>query len=510
MKLASLFKNHMIVQRNREIPVWGEGTDGEEIVVRFAGREVKTTVSNGRWEVRLSAMEAGVYEELNVTNGAQTIILTDIAVGEVWIAGGQSNMEFLYKYDAERIPDDLIVEDSLLRFYDVPKVSYEGQFEIGHYEDYGIWRTWRGGDAKWFSAVGAYFGHKLRSELKIPIGIIGCNWGGCNAITWTSPERIAEHSELKEIVKQYSEYVSTLDRLQYERATDYISSRDPKPERDFVDHALMGKSVREFRERLMAEKPEWEREYEALNMEIGPRSFRRPSGLYEYMLKKVLPVEIRGTIWYQGEEDERERAGFYDISLRAVIDTFRDRWPDMPFLAVQLPPFEGEYIYISQKYPVIRRQIEKVAETVPRTWCCCTTDCGDRNNIHPRNKRKVGLRLALLALKHIYKKEIDADSPKFLELVRGKGEITLKFAYAESGLFCPDAEIRALEVIADGCKILPDISFIRDTIVLEDEIFFAAKEIIIRYGMENYSKPNIYAHNGLPLFPFEAAAAGYI
>jgi sialate O-acetylesterase len=504
MKAAAFFTDHMIFQQNKDIVVWGEGSDGEEVTVLFNGKSAKGIVKDGEWEVRLAPVPAGTYEELVIECGSKKTVIKDIAVGEVWLASGQSNMEFLYKYDEERIPDEMIEEDDLLRFYDVPEACSVEQEKLGHFENYGFWRRWKDTDAKWFSAVGAYFGAKLRKELNVPVGIIGINWGGCNAIGWTSPERAAEHPELMEIVNEYEEFVKTLDMDEYNAANDEAAAKDPAEGQHFMDMFMMGRDMSDhFKEMFANPDPEAQKK-SMLTMAVGPKNYRRPFGLYEFMLKKVRRAEVAGALWYQGEEDEIKRSEFYDISLGAVIDTFRDNFgKDMPFLAVQLPPFEGNFFALARKYPVIREKIEKVADTVPNVWCSCSTDCGHRTNIHPRNKRPVGERLGLLALKHVYGKDIEADSPILVKSERFGGKVVLTFSHASSGLCFKGTELKAFDVFAEEYHVLPDVTVKGDQIVIEDSAIASAEEITVKYARDNYSEPNLYAGNGLPVFPFE-------
>ena len=503
MKAAAFFTDHMIFQQKKDIVVWGEGTDGEEVTVLLAGRSGKATVANGEWEVRLEPLPAGTYDELVITCGDEKVVIKDIAVGEVYIASGQSNMEFLYKYDVERIPDEMIEADNLLRFYDVPEVCYEGMEDLRSYADYGFWRTWKDTDAKWFSAVGYYFAAKLRKDLDVPVGIIGLNWGGCNAIGWTSPEQAAKYPEIMDVVREYEEFIKTIDMDAYNEANDKANSKPHSVDQAFTDKFMMGYDLSEDFKKMFANPDPEMQKNQMLVMTVGPKSYRRPFGLYETMFQKVKRAEVAGVLWYQGEEDEIKRSEFYDKSLTAVVDTFRDAFGHVPFFAVQLPPFEGNNFSLARKYPKIREMIEKVADTVPDVWCSCSTDCGHRTNIHPRNKRPVGERLALLALKHVYGKDVEADSPRLASSEREFGKVTLTFKNAESGLCVKNGELSGFDVFAEGLHVLPDIEIAGDKIIINDGAIATAKDIVVKYARDNYSRPNLYANNGLPVFPFE-------
>ncbi len=510
IRLASIFMDDIILQRNKPISVWGEGQDGTIVDVTIASGHAQCMVVNQSWSVTLPAMEACCQQQIRVsaTNPAdgtkEEIILKNVSVGEVWIAGGQSNMEFLYRYDIERIPADKVEEDAQLRFFDVPKVSYEGQLEAGHYEEYGFWRTLQGENSEWFSAVGLYFGQELRRRLGVPVGIIGCNWGGSSAAAWTSPQYLEAEPKLKKVVEEYQESLNTLDMKAYLEATDNMTTRDPREERKFMDLFMMGMKFSEIIAARGDNQSEEEKKYSMLSMQVGPRSFRRPSGLYEMMLQQILPFAVRGALWYQGEEDEISRSEFYDVSLKAVIDTFRNNRNDFPFLIVQLPPFEGNAFSLGRKYPTIRKMQQRVSDTIPNVWCACTTDVGDRNNIHPRQKRPVGERLGLLALKHVYDIELEADSPRFVD-GRKEGEtVVLNFINVADGLSSPDHKATGIELYAEGLRVYPDITVEKDRVILTDESLTSITDITVRYAMDNYFEVNLYNSAGLPVFPFEA------
>lgn len=509
IKLASVFSNNIILQRRKPIPVWGEGQDGAIIDVSLACGHAQYVVKNHCWSVTLPALEACCKQQIRViatnpTNGVkEEIIIEDVSVGEVWIAGGQSNMEFLYRYDIERIPAEKIEADEQLRFFDVPRVSYEGQLEAGHYEDYGIWRTWNSENSEWFSAVCLYFGQLLRRMLKVPVGIIGCNWGGSSAAAWTSPENMKSEPQLRKVIDDYQESLNNLDMEAYFEATDYMTAKDPGEERQFMDQFMTGRKISEILATRGNSQTEEEKQFFMLSMMVGPRSFRRPSGLYELMLKSILPYEVRGALWYQGEEDEISRSEFYDASLRGVIDTFREGKGDLPFIIVQLPPFEGNSFSLAKKYPIIRKMQQKVSETVPNLWCACTTDAGDRNNIHPRWKRPVGERMGLLALKHIYDKKLEADSPKFVEGKKEGDTVILHFKDVADGLCTPENKATGIELYAQGLRLSPDIIVGKDTVILTDESLSSITDITVKYATENYFDVNLFNSAGLPAFPFE-------
>jgi sialate O-acetylesterase len=283
-----------------------------------------------------------------------------------------------------------------------------------------------------------------------------------------------------------------------------MTAKDPSEERRFMDLFMMGKKFSEVLAARGNSQTEEEIQYSMLSMKVGPRSFRRPSGLYQMMLRTILPYEFRGVLWYQGEEDEISRSEFYDISLKGVIDTFRNHRSELPFLIVQLPPFEGNTFSLARKYATIRKLQQKVSETIPNVWCACITDAGDRNNIHPRRKSPVGERLGWLALKHTYGMDLEADSPRFVKGVKEGEAVILHFENVAEGLYAPDDKATGIELFAEGLRLSPDVIVKKDTVILTDESLISITDITVKYAVGNYFEVNLFNSAGLPVFPFEA------
>lgn len=180
LKPAILFHDHGVLQRGKRIPVWGSADPGAPVTVTVQG-QTATAVADGEgnWTAVLEPLEASLTETLTVTSADETVTFTDVAVGEVWLAGGQSNMEFHMRYDADMAEEQPGCTDGQLRFFDYPEVSYVGQIDEADYgKEYGFWRKCAPEQLERFSAVGYYFAKDLRRGLDVPVGIIGCNWGG--------------------------------------------------------------------------------------------------------------------------------------------------------------------------------------------------------------------------------------------------------------------------------------------------------------------------------------------
>ena len=217
-KPALLFQDGMVLQRGTPVPVWGLADPGAEVEVTIQGCAARTrAAADGRWQLTVGPLSVSFGEEMTLRSGGCCLRLRDVQVGEVWLAAGQSNMEFYMRYDAdvEAVRPDCA--DGALRFFDYPKVSYPGQLEQADYlARYGRWRQAAPDQLCWFSAVGYYFARELRRRYDLPVGILGCNWSGTPACAWMSEEAIrAGGGEI--YLREYREAAAALDPAEYER-----------------------------------------------------------------------------------------------------------------------------------------------------------------------------------------------------------------------------------------------------------------------------------------------------
>ena len=508
MKLipAIVFGSNMILQRNKPIAVWGKCAAGDIVKVTLGEHTVSCVSEHGKWQVTLPAMEAceSISMRIEAEKYGEFIVFENIAIGEVWLAGGQSNMEFLLKYDVNAADLISAANDPLLRFFDMPEVSFAGHYELGWFEQYGFWRSWRPEDAPWFSAVGYYFARQLREKLHVPVGILGCNYGGTVSSAWTDKETLQSNGELRPVLDMYEKSLSTLNYPEYNRALEASVLRDPSIMQAMLDRLMMGEKMQFTPPSLSdpnAPKP--------IFMFLGPQSQNAPSVLYENMLKAVMPYSIRGFIWYQGESDEDHGwTSFYDKSIKAMIECWRKGWgEELPFLQVMLAPFWGWGMARAKEYPLLRKMQLKACSDVPQTYCACIMDAGDAENIHPRRKQPAGERLALLARKYVYGDEnLDAWSPRATAAAFEGNNVVVSFSDSAGGLtaedgvktikaFIGDSEVENITAIAKG-----------DKVIVSSPDFTDSKTVLIQYAEENYCEPNLVGGTGLPAFPFTIKA----
>ncbi len=502
--LPMLFGDHMVLQRQKPIEIWGKAAPGIAVFAllyreeRVLAEGVGQADADGNWNLFLPAMEAARNLRLEITAGAEKQILEDVVIGEVWIAGGQSNMEYFLQFDAERDSAFARPEIPDIRFWDHPEISYEGQLDDYDYSEFGIWRLCRKEDLPWYSAVGYWFAEKLQGALDIPVGIVGCNWGGTRAACWIDRNRLTG-TPGEVWLQDYEKGIEGLDPEAYKKA--YLSVRT-----NIEDHPLQGDTTilypgfsREFQLKAMSI---WAKFPSPYGNVIGPVHPWRPCGVYETMLLHVAPYTCRGVLWYQGESDDTH-AEIYDEMLSLLIANWRDLWHDeIPFLMVQLAPFRAWLDDQGDAYPVLRERQVWAAERIPRVWLASSGDAGMEWDIHPKHKRPIGQRLALLALGHIYGQNILCDAPEFAGAQWADGTLTISFRHGE-GLYLQTPEgkrategaVNALEV--DGAPISGQIA--GDKL----QIKLAEKPRHIAFAWTGYYQVNLYNAAGIPAKPFQ-------
>lgn len=500
LKTAMMFADHMVLQREKPVPVWGTGEDGKKVEVRFRGNSCETIISEGKWCVWLPAMDAGKGDAMQIICEDESIHIQDVKVGEVWLAGGQSNMEFYLRYDEEYRKGLDKGENDDIVFFDYPEVSYPEQLEENDYSNFGFWRPCTKENLDYYSAVAYYFANKLQKQYQVPVGIVGCNWGGTTASCWMSEDYL-RGNEGEVWLEEYEEAVKSLDIEEYEKAfLVNPSSYSGQPFANAGNEALLYGIQRE---QMLALIPEIEKMKDSVMPPVGPKSPWRPCGVYESMLKKVAPYGIRGVIWYQGESDDIH-ADVYETVLSQMIRCWRDLWgEEIPFLITQIAPLAFWFSGTPDAYPLIREKQELVAEHVPNVWMTTIGDAGMEWDVHPKKKRPVGERLALLAMGHIYGEAILCDPPKCTEMIVEDEKVILKFANAEAGLIQNGETISALECNRYG-QPMEDYTAIAEgeAITISSETIKAGDEIDIKFAMAPYHEVNVYNRLGIPIRPF--------
>ena len=500
LKPAMIFKDHMVLQSEKQIPIWGTGKEGSTVTVSILGKQATTVVTDGNWKVSIPPLSVSEGAVMVITSEEDAITIQDVAIGEVWLAGGQSNMEFFLRYDAEH--DEAVEkgENPLIRFFDYPKVAFEGQLEMEDYSEFGFWRECTKENMDYYSAVGYYFASKLQKQYQVPIGIVGCNWGGTTSSCWMGEEYLKDN-EGKVWLDDYEAAIKDLDLNNYEKeyANNPLNHRGKVFGNPLEEGLLRGLE----KEDLMEMAKQIELHGKSIIPAMGPKNAWRPCGLYRSMLKKVAPYAIRGVIWYQGESDDIH-ASVYATVFSNMIRCWRDLWSEeIPFLFVQLAALRWWFIGNIPQYPIVRTQQEWVSKHIPNTWMASITDAGMEWDVHPKKKRPVGERLALLARGHIYGEEILCDAPECKGISVEDGQIKLEFLYADGGLTLIGDQIQALEILRNGQEILTFDAVISDNcIIIKSDELKVIDKIQVKFASTEYYEVNIYNAAGIPMKPF--------
>ncbi len=493
--LAAVFTDNMVLQRNKVIKFWGTATPNSIVTISFNGYNGAASADdNGKWELNAPKMAAADNLTLLVNDGTDYVTFKNIAIGEVWLAGGQSNMEFdlLRCTDWERIKAN---PNPAVRFFYTPKLPYRSD---GYYESFDkiTWETVDSPDFNAWSAIGYIFAEELSKELGVTVGIIGCNWGGTSASCWVSRDALIEDSDLRIYMDEFEKGIEgQSDEYQKKEYNDYT-----------VYHAVWERKCAECYEEDPAIS--WDDVQKKIGVCKWPGPMNlynpfRPTGLYDQMISEVCPYSLRGFIYYQGENDDH-RPKIYQKLLTRLIRQWREDWKDesLAFINTQLPMHRYEADPDFKNWPLIREAQLRVFKTIKNTGIAFIPDCGQFNEIHPVNKGPVGKRLALQALYSVYHK-INASAamaPVYTSKAVTGNRLVLYFDYADKGLKiigCPDT----FEIAGSDKVFYPATVTVKGSTL---ELFSdKVKEPVYgRYCWSNYCLPCLYGDNELPASPF--------
>lgn len=499
MKAAAIFSDNMVLQRNKNVRIFGICADDEYVTVTIPELEktAEAVVENGRWEALISPMEACADCSIIISSDKEKIVFSNVAVGEVWLAGGQSNMEFELqneKYGREALRDCV---NENVRFYYTPKCEMNDENLVQKESESG-WRLPDEESAKCWSAVGYYFAKELSRRLGVTVGIIGCNWGGTSASAWMERQYLDRDSRLRPYIEEYDKAVKGKTEAQMMTEYDEYTSY----------HAAWEKRMQQ----CYAERPDikWDEVLEICgeNRYPGPMGCKnpmRPCGIYETMISRVAPYTLAGFIYYQGESDDH-RPETYDVLLSALIENWRSDWRDdeLPFMFVQLPMFKFEADPDKKHWSLIREKQMKVYKTVKNTGIAVALDCGEFNNIHPVDKTQVGYRLYLQAMYHVYgdNDSMKAFPPMYRDYKICGDKISLCFDNCDG--FAVKGELKGFEIAGCDGEFFEAAAEIKDNII-EIRSDKVSSPIQARFKWTNYAGVELFGRNGLPVPPFRTS-----
>ena len=477
--LPNIFGDNMVLQRDMPIPIWGWATAGEEVTVTLQDTDytVQTTAdAKGNWRTKLPAMSAGGPYILHVA-ASNTLELTNVMFGEVWICSGQSNMEWPVRASKDSDAEIAAADYPLIRLFNIPHRA--SGLLVPDVE--AEWHPTTPETIPNFSAVAYAFGRKLYNTLDVPIGLINTSWGGTRIEPWTPPVGI--------------DSVPALESISNDIQDIHAKYRAELPERMAQIEAWIA-ATRKALETGEVITPMPDNRHPLTH-------YARPTGLYNGMVHSLVPFAMRGAIWYQGESNLRDGM-LYHEKMKALINGWRAVWNqgDFPFYFVQLAPFT----YGGGASPYFLPEIweaQTATLALANTGMAVTTDIGNLRDIHPRNKQEVGRRLALWALAKTYgRADITYSGPLYKSMAVDKNTIRLNFKFIGSGLMSRDDEPLTWFEIAGEDKnfVKADATIEGDTIVVSSEA--VAQPVAARFGWHQTAEPNLVNKAGLPASPF--------
>ena len=454
LRLPAIFGDNMVLQQQQAVPVWGWATPGAEVTVKFSGQTKAThAATDGKWLVKLDRLKASFTPQTLVIDSGGTKTLTNILVGEVWLGSGQSNMEKPIGEQRGQKPtfnaeaELAAAHHPNLRLFLVEKAL--AVKPLADLQKFKGWEPCRSNvlEDMHFSAAAYFFGREILTNLNVPVGVIVSSWGGTRVEPWTPPAGFEKIPSLANLAVM----------------------PDPGTNKNFN---------------------------------------RLPTALYNAMIAPIAGFGIRGAIWYQGESNRGETN--YDTKMSALVGGWREVWNEgnFPFYFVQIAPFK--YIkeatnYSAEADPLPRfwLQQSRAARQIKNAGMIVTTDLvDDLNDIHPRNKKEVGHRLALLALDKTYGKKVVSSGPAFREAKFVKGKAILKFTHTDGGLVSKDGQpLTWFEIAGADKKFVPAGAKIAGDTV---EVSSAAvtKPTVVCFAWNQMAQPNLFNGAGLPTEPF--------
>ena len=442
LRVAPVFASHMVLQRNKPIAVFGAldaDCAGLEVTAEirdfdgttlarshaYSAKELRHGLSP--WRVMLPAQSEGGPYILRVTAGNDFVEYDDVLIGEVWLAGGQDNMELELRDSAHAEESLEDCADPLLRFYNVPETGVISRDA----ESASSWRESSSENSGVMSAVAYYFARRLRDKLDsdVPVGIIDCYVGGTSISCWMSEDALNSSEAGRGYLNRYRRAISGKTQGQFDLETSQWQG-------EFNRWNAKVLAAREADPGIA--QNELDQQYGECPWPppVTPSSPYRPAGPFHAMLERIVPYSLAGFLWYQGEEDERY-CGSYRELLGMMIGEWRALWSEnLPFLIVQLPQWIDAHAAKDDgdplRWPMLREAQWDAAQSIDNVYAICTIDCGECDNVHPADKRTPGERLGDCALHNVYGME-DAPvrGPKLLGFRVGeRGRVRLMFRHA--------------------------------------------------------------------------------
>ncbi len=482
-EFAPVYTSGAVLQRERPVAVWGSGRDGEQVTVEILGVSASATVSSGRWSVALPALPATASATLRL-RGDNTRELSDIAIGEVWLGLGQSNMEWRLNQCGD-LTSALIAsaDNPSIRQIKIPLRPYAGDALPAF-----AWKKFDRANAPYFGAVAYFFAAELQRKLGVTVGIVNCSYGGTPIEAWMSREAL--------VAAGFSEALADHDR-KMTVWPDFAAYDQAWRDYDVAKKAYEARKKANPSDPALGAPP------------VEPYGFRtkgRPACLRESMLSLITPYTARGALWYQGENNAGKPADYARL-LPAFAAELRSAWgrPDLPVYIGQLSSPTANWPDEKEGYAALREVQRAFAVADPHSGFVVTLDHGERGEVHPRNKRPVGERFARLALARAYGLNgFSAQSPYATKATLAGDTVEVSFADLPGRLELRDPSVPAL-VLRDAAgeskapasiTLSPDGKHLR----LASPVGFRATRV--SYAYQNFCALTLFSEEALPVSPW--------
>ncbi|WP_017260046.1 GDSL-type esterase/lipase family protein [Pedobacter arcticus] len=463
--LDPIFTNNMVLQRDQPIAIYGTANANDKVEISF-NQIKKEVITNqfGKWKVQLPAMKFGGPYQLKISTQYQSITLKNILIGDVWLCSGQSNMAFPLKSSAtakatlSHLNKNLPIR--LLKFNTLAETDHTSWDSVTlakiNQLDYfsGRWDTLSENSGAQFSAIAYYFGEKLNKEVHIPIGLIQMAVGGSTLESWIDRETMEQDNLM-------------VDMLDNWRKSDFIQP--------------------------------WVRERAAMNLKNATNPKQRhpyePTYNFEAGISKLTSFPIKGAIWYQGESNAHNPE-LFSHEFPLMVKSWRKKWGfDFPFYYVQLSSIDRP------SWSFFRDVQGKLQSLIPNSGMAVSSDLGDSLNVHPTQKKQVGERLALLALKNTYHKNIVATGPIPLKATQNKSTIIITFSNTVALSFGDNPQLLGFEIVTNkGNRLAVKATIFKNEVHLN--IPQNLKVVKILYAWQPFTKANLVNEAKLPASTF--------
>ena len=479
VSLAPLFRDGAVLQRDKPVPVWGAADAGESLTVTFAGQSASATAgADGRWNVTFKPLSVSTEPRDLVVSGREKLVVHDVVVGEVWIASGQSNMVWPLAYATDSKAEIAGAHFPLLRQF---KVAQQSGFTPLATVD-GSWAPALPATAGQFTAVGYFFGRSLHQKLNVPVGIINSSWGGTAVEAWIAPDAYRANPAIGKAF------------VQQEKAPHPSAEVTTAYEAELAAWEKARADAKTAKQSFSAPAPK------APPGLPGPRT---AAGLNNGMIAPLVPCALRGVIWYQGESNTGH-ADQYAPCFNALITGWRRQFGqgDFPFDWVQLPNLDAGGVNKTNWSWARLREAQTQTLALPNTGQAVTIDVGEEKGLHPKNKKPVGERLALIALARTYGvKDVVDRGPVFASAKREGRGYRVAYEPSTSALESTDTALTGFE-LAGADKEFRDAEARIDgnTVIVTSAAI--ADPVAVRYAYRNAPAAGLFNAAGLPAAPF--------